>query len=261
LERLLDLRRAISDAEAELLDRIVGAAAHGFAGDPAPGLAVRLRGLAGDITSQQREALDQVVILAAAALAPRSGSIPIDPLSAVAFKTIQLYLAAGRKRTGFWHTRPSFVTDELLRKLQAEARARRRKATRPNTYFVSAPGPVASGLVLSKEVSQFIADRLGDHRPSGFATYLYYEQPGDCIGVHVDVEEFSVNLLLCIAHEVPGPSPSRLIVYEVEAEPRELVLAPGEVVLFQAKHILHTRTPICPGEKVCMLSTGFRMNS
>lgn len=172
-----------------------------------------------------------------------------------AFVTIQRYFAGTSPVGLIWKGRPSQLSDSLLSNLCAEAECQRLQASRRNRAFVAPPGEVASTVVLSDWLSNLVVEKLG-RRPksSGKGGYIYYEKPGDGVDPHVDVEDYTLNVLFSL-HSAAS---STLVLYNEQGEPSRIGLTPGEVVLFHAGSTFHARTPTGPGERVVILVSGFR---
>jgi hypothetical protein len=158
----------------------------------------------------------------------------------------------------FYHGRPDWMTDELLAALQSEAAVERPHARLIKRQFHVSAGPCGSGLAGSPEMLGLIARYAAPVIANGPANYLYYERPGDGIDPHVDTHDFDLNALVLLDHHWQDEAASRLVLFPNGPERRlEYSLAPGEIVLFRATGVIHARSGVAAGEKVCNLGIGY----
>jgi hypothetical protein len=180
------------------------------------------------------------------------------------------WIAATDALNGDWDTppmpeRPSFVTTELLAALNQEAGMQSFLSVRMALRYVGPPGPVAAGLGLDPRLAASVAAKaceLGLRPGNGFtggnATYLFYEDPGDCVQPHVDPFGLT-NALLLLEHQTSGVNgePSRLVVYGRDGEPTPVPLRVGELVILSGGAVVHARKPVRAGERVTLVSFVF----
>jgi hypothetical protein len=153
--------------------------------------------------------------------------------------------------------RPSLMTDTLLRRLQAEARELRSTAERYDEHFLGCGSPTANELGLSPDLTAFVRKHAGDVRPTGIASFLFYDEPGQGIAPHIDTDIFSLNVLLMLEHRRSSAPPSALVVFPPRGEVERLVLEPGEIVILFAGSIAHGRERMREDESVSILTFGF----
>jgi ectoine hydroxylase-related dioxygenase (phytanoyl-CoA dioxygenase family) len=67
-----------------------------------------------------------------------------------------------------------------------------------------------------------------------------------------------VNLLVCVEHIAEKKRSSRILLYPNDNGCQEVELVPGDVIVFRAGQIFHARTPTSEGERVSILTSGFR---
>lgn len=157
--------------------------------------------------------------------------------------------------------RPDFMTDELLNSLIKESEANKENRVRPGLHFLAPAGPIGESFSLSDTLTNYVADALGKEViPNGIGSYLFYELPGDGIPAHVDSDVFSINCIIGLTHETEEnvDKQSALVVYSNDGEPTSIILEPGELVLLLAGGSVHAREPVVEGEKVSILTIGFR---
>jgi hypothetical protein len=175
-------------------------------------------------------------------------------LERAALEAIVNYFAFGEERTLLSRFSLARLRPDLCGCLEDEARVQRAAAFRRNRAFCSAPGNAVARWLDAPEIrAELNAFGL---TPSGKATYLYYEQVGDCVLPHVDVPEFRYNLLLFLGAGRGRRNSSRLGVIGRDLKPIELDLNAGDCVLFSAGHYFHYRTPLGPGDSAMVLTTG-----
>jgi hypothetical protein len=120
--------------------------------------------------------------------------------------------------------------------------------------------PIANKLATSDELVSLVHEHAGNVSPTGIASFLYYDEPGQGIDPHIDTDIFSLNVLLMLDHQRPAgmDSGSILVMFPPHAEPQQLNLEPGEMVIFFAGSIAHGRKRIQPDESVSILTFGFK---
>jgi len=209
--------------------------------------------------------LKELLDIAARALS-NDGVLPSDPNKLAGFSLAQeclIGLRKGRKnltRDGILYKgRPSFITDDLLQALQYEMEELRSTAKLDRwDQYISQPGPLIRGISESKELLNLVQELVGPVHKEVDTTCMYYDKAGAQIPPHVDVDNFSVNANLLITHKVGGEQKSDFILYPVGSDPHRLIYRPGDLLIFYADCIVHSRTPIAKGEKVHAVSIGFR---
>jgi hypothetical protein len=229
-DQLRSLNEKLSEAEQANFKLLLGLAAGGLAPDFAqpPG--------------QEQQAAFDTVSATLARLQPYGDRISPD---GVAFRG-----------------RPALMSDEMLASLQAEARDLRPSALRFDEHFLGCGAPIANKLATSDELVSLVREHAGEVSPTGIASFLYYDEPGQGIDPHIDTDIFSLNVLLMLDHQRPagmgsGPG-SVLVMFPPHAEPQQLDLEPGEMVIFFAGSIAHGRKRIAEGESVSILTFGFQ---
>ncbi|MGV0870471.1 hypothetical protein [Corynebacterium kalidii] len=155
--------------------------------------------------------------------------------------------------------RPDFMTDELLHKLQNEARSLESDAIPYDEHYLGYGGSVADQVAVSNELTEMVTAIVPKSAPTGIASYLFYRDPGQGIIPHVDTDIFSLNILLMLEHQtVEGdPEPSALTLHYPDGTTEAVDLEAGEIAVFLAGTQAHSRTPIKSGEKVSILTFGF----
>ncbi len=153
--------------------------------------------------------------------------------------------------------RPPLMSHELLESLRTEARAVRPTARRFDEHFLGCGAPIANRLAVSEELSAFVRSHAGEVKPTGVASFLFYDEEGQGIDPHIDTDIFSLNVLLMLSHDHrPGPA-SALVVFPPRGQPERIDLAPGEMVIMFAGSITHGRERMRRGEAVSILTFGF----
>jgi hypothetical protein len=256
LPKIEAFHSTLDPREQQILRQILDAASEQIADHSPEALTRKLTSFAQHLTPDDYLAFRMLLSLAGGGLLPRAlfpapGSREAECFEIIA-RTIRELVPSGI----LWRGRPDFMTDVLLCKLQEEAYSRRPSALRRNRAFSSPVGPVASNLATSPDFMRLITTFAPKAQPSGFATYLYYDEPGAGVSAHVDRGEFNLNIVLCIDH-VWNESPfSRLLLYLPGATAVRAQLEPGELVLFRAGGTFHGREDVHDGERVTVLTLG-----
>lgn len=210
----------------------------------------------------ERENLKLLLGMAAGHLANLNGGRPqtIAAFNVVSSCLAQLQPHSHRVPSGgiVWHGRPSFLSNSFLEELKDESRSLRAKAIRHDEHFLSPGGPVASRLAVSNPLINLVQEHTGKITPNTIASYLYYDLPGQGICPHIDTDVFSLNALFVLQHSSIRQAESELFVWDSAGNPQLISMNPGDMVLFYADSVVHTRTPVSEGEQVSILTIGFR---
>lgn len=137
----------------------------------------------------------------------------------------------------------------------------------PDRWLESAlAGPQLAGLFASPAVARFLHDVTGvDWTPSGSnGTYSYYRRTGHYLGLHRDVEECDLAVIVCIADDHPGEPgiAGTLCVYPhrtheplsaIRASPERgavhIRVRPGEAAILLGGVVPHRVVPVGPRHK------------
>lgn len=155
---------------------------------------------------------------------------------------------------------PTWLTDDLLDTLQREAQERKNKKLDRVDHFLSCGGEVADKLSVNKDIIKFMSEHVGNIKPTGIASYLYYDFQGGGIKPHVDTEVFYINLIIMLKHDAPydGVEPSSTIIFPPGMPSEKYQLKVGEVILMHGSSTIHTRSIISNGEDIHLLTIGFQ---
>lgn len=156
--------------------------------------------------------------------------------------------------------RPAWLTTEILASLQREAARQRVSAEHIRAQYFGDIGPVAADLIASAGLREFVTENSVPARPSGFANYRYYDIPESQVRPHVDTDDFALNLIIMLAHVYGAQRRSGLLLFpRGPDDPVAIGLEPGEVILFNARDVIHARTPISEDgcERAVNLGIGF----
>ncbi|CCO49773.1 conserved hypothetical protein [Vibrio nigripulchritudo SOn1] len=163
-----------------------------------------------------------------------------------------------KDKTGIaWVGRPEFMTDELLKSLTDESKVKRTTAIDYTDHYLGCGGVIADKLSISNELVDFIKIHVGDIKPTGIASYIYYDKEGQGISPHIDTDVFSLNVLIMLEHIVVNDTPSNLVMFPYEAEPIKVKLTPGDMIIMFSGSTAHGRELLANGEKVSILTLGF----
>jgi hypothetical protein len=251
IPKLRELRSLVGPAEQDLLDRILTAGLRRLEPDAANALARRLSELAASLNEEGKVALDEMLNLAAGDLAYRAQA-PRDALSAGALDVVASYFASSAELS---IVERQVIEGESLMRLQAEARAHRRYAFRNNRAWVAKPGSAAEAVLASPSVIEATKTFGSSWRSSGYASYLYYDAPGDGSTPHVDVKEFDLNMVLMVEHS--GEPTSRLVAFPPASALFRSNLEVGHAAFFRASEVIHGREDVVTGERIILLACGF----
>jgi hypothetical protein len=152
-----------------------------------------------------------------------------------------------------------WLTPELLGQLRAEADVRRTEPLDRVDHFLGCGGRIADQLTVSPTLLRFIETHVGSIRPTGVASYLFYERKGLGIRPHVDTDIFSVNLMIMLRHDVLSMERSATVVFPSSTSAEQHRLEVGEVMILYGSSVVHTRSLLAAGEKVHLLTIGYRI--
>jgi hypothetical protein len=155
--------------------------------------------------------------------------------------------------------RPAWLTADMLADLQQEAERQRQHAKKIHLQYYGEMGPSGRALIGSAELESFVTEHAVAAHASGFANYQYYDVGPSHIKPHVDVDTFELNVLIMLKHRYASPNRSALLLFPHGPQPVTVLLEPGEVILFNAKGVIHARTPISGrgDEQVINMGIGF----
>jgi hypothetical protein len=223
----------------------------------------KLRQFNGRLTEAEQANFKLLLGLAAGGLTPDLHR-PSDIAAATAFDTVSDTLATLQpysKRISYnglaYRGRPDFMTDPRLLALQEEARTLRASARRFDEHFLGCGAPIANQLALSETLSSFVRTHAGDVKPTGIASFLYYDEVGQGIDAHIDTDIFSLNVLLMLSHRYKHTPRSALVLLPPRHPAERIELEPGEIVIMFAGSIAHGRERMKPDEAVSILTFGF----
>lgn len=141
--------------------------------------------------------------------------------------------------------RPEWLTAGLFAALQDEAAQMRPTAEKIRDQHFAEVGPTGTRLCESAELTDFVGQAASPARRSGFRNYRYYDVQNSHVAPHVDTDHFWLNVIIMLQHTFDAERRSALLLFpHGPADPVTLQLEPGEVILFDAKRVVHARTPI-----------------
>lgn len=226
-------------------------------------LTEKLRRFNADLNEAEQANFKLLLGLAAGGLAPGLRR-PLDEAAAAAFDTVSDTLSKLQpysKRISHngiaYRGRPEFMTTELLEALQTEAQDLRPSAIRCDEHFLGCGAPIANKLAVSPELTSFVKANAGDVKPTGIASYLFYDEVGQGIDAHIDTDIFSLNVLLMLQHRYRSSDRSALVLLPSRSVPERLELEPGEIVIMFAGSVAHGRERLKQHEAVSILTFGF----
>jgi len=159
---------------------------------------------------------------------------------------------------------PAWLTEKTLTSLQQEGVRQRATAEHIRAQYFGDIGPVAKALIGSPGLQEFVTKNSVPARASGFANYRYYDIRESQVRPHVDNDNFALNLIVMLAHVYGLVRRSGLLLFpRGPDDPVAIGLEPGEVILFNAKDVIHARTPISEDgcERAVNLGIGFTPES
>jgi hypothetical protein len=217
-------------------------------------LVEKIVALSADLSPDELSKCKLLLGIAAGGLAPR-GQAPVDVASAAALETVIRSLAKMQPSGIAWRGKPQFLDDATLAGVKSEAAARRIDAEKVDRYWLAAGRAEAKQLIESRSFNQFVEQQFDDLRPSGLATYIYYDGLGSGLDPHLDSDAFSVNLIVVLEHKYLA-NPSHLVIYGKDSQPERILIAPGEGVILYAGSTIHAREDLGENESVTLLTIG-----
>ncbi len=199
------------------------------------------------------------IILSSAvgSLVPQPGRATTETKMA-ALSTISRVLKRFHPARIFWAGFPHFLSTQVLDGLICEARELRSSAIRASGHSYAPGKKFANTLATSTELHSLMQGCVANSMPTGIASYVFYDQPGDGIPLHLDTEKFSINILIMLEHTFVE-SKSKLVVYP-DGEPVLTDLQMGETVIFDGAGLIHGREKLGIGEKIMILTIGYSYN-
>jgi hypothetical protein len=184
------------------------------------------------------------------------------------------------RRRGGWQLLEGWASPEICRALRAEAEAMYARAERtdstapdreevrggdpPRAFTSAVAGERQEALYQSQELRQRLEQEVGAPlRPSALrGTYTYYEQPGDHLAVHRDIQGCDITVVTCLRDEADPTSDRGAVCLwpgHLEGALSELRMAPdlgavrvrlavGETLLLLGGFLPHAVQPVAPGQ-------------
>jgi acyl-CoA synthetase (AMP-forming)/AMP-acid ligase II len=221
------------------------------AGDPA-GLAERLLALARSGGGAGPLAGRLFLGCARQALAPHR-HVPAGP-DREAAEVVLRALADLMGGTPLYAGRPAFVTEELLAGLRAEAAERRSLATLDQGMLMAAPGEAARRFAYRDEMRALLAGLGQRVEASGSGKYVYCDEAATGPGWHLHELPFVLNVELSLEHESPSRPGAQIVLGRPFDAPLPVRTEPGQMVVWFAGSVPHTRDRIAAGERLTGLS-------
>ncbi|MFJ2777007.1 hypothetical protein [Kitasatospora sp. NPDC087315] len=130
-----------------------------------------------------------------------------------------------------------------------------------NGKWNAAVGDAANRFTGQVDLAAVVAESTGlEVEQPHNGVYIAYLEEGQFLDFHVDEFGFGeANLILCLKHERPATAPTVSTTVFIGADGyRACDLAAGECVVFDGAITPHGRTPLGAGERVTLISFGFR---
>ncbi|WP_031066954.1 tetratricopeptide repeat protein [Streptomyces sp. NRRL WC-3742] len=160
------------------------------------------------------------------------------------------------------HQRDQSLPDGLIAAMAEEAE----KAVASSGYlhngkWNAAAGEAAEHFAGQIDLASVVARSTGlDVEQPHTAVYIAYTEEGQFLNFHLDELGFGeANLILCLRHEYPSGAPQVSTTVFIAADGYlECGLEAGDCVVFDGALTPHGRTPLGAGERVTLISFGFR---
>lgn len=150
--------------------------------------------------------------------------------------------------------RPRWIDAPLLARLRREAR---RGVRQGRAASGMRPGLQGRLLAIDPRLMRRVGRTLGRRvAPAYEARYVFYTKPGDYFFPHPDDPEHAVNVLVCLDRRRPeaGGRASAFLVYRSGGVVERHETLPGDVLVAEARGVIHAREPLARGERVTLLS-------
>lgn len=154
---------------------------------------------------------------------------------------------------------PEWLSANLVEALRREAEAHRTTPKVRDSWYNGPPGRIAKKLASTTQLKDWISERIGRGVQDAInAVYIYYDDVGHHIPLHIDYPEaFEYNLLICLDRRPSGGPSATTTLVVADGEARSIDLAPGQALLFHSSYTPHGRTPLADGEAITLISLGF----
>lgn len=227
--------------------------------DDAHVLATRLLESGAGLDELADAASDWLLLVAGRVLADRRAANDEDVVDDAAFRWICRQFERGVPNV-VWRGALAELDPSAPGELRREAAELRPSAERRDRQIIAEPGAAsaAARVARSEAVLELVGGLAGGPvQPSRQQFFLFYEEAGDGVGLHVDGHEFALNLLVCVEHVAPSRPHSMLTLVRPDGSRDEHAMTPGEALVFSAGSVFHGRSAVVPHERVCMLSSGY----
>jgi hypothetical protein len=158
---------------------------------------------------------------------------------------------------------PAWLDEPLLRAMVDEAEACRATGMWGVANFSSDDCVLPTRLLASRPFIEWVCRLAGrsvhhlDRKVS--LAYIYYLENERC-PLHVDdPRTHALQLLVCLEHtRPPAPHPASVLRIHAPGRIECYDFEPGDAILFRGDRMPHARTPLGPGERITLLSIGFK---
>jgi len=216
-----------------------------------------------DLTNDEADQMAQIVMAAAARILP--ATLSIDPTQPRLLQSMSLILEKalnqGEENPGFhcWRGQVPCIDEDALADLVAESEGMREAACAMSNHLIAAGGKVATRLLRSSSLASFIQAVFNlESEITPTETYFhYYESAAHFAEFHVDKSDFTINVLMVLAHSWGADPRSSFYLVPPGELPDRMDLGVGDAVVFESTRVLHCRSAPWTGEQVTTISFGF----
>lgn len=159
--------------------------------------------------------------------------------------------------------RPEWLTARWIDRLRQDAETQIRRAGEPYNGKTNAPpGPAVERLLRSVDIDAWFRSVTGLAGYPVHSDYVHYEERQD-LGLHLDADGFgSAIALICLTHDHdPECTSTSRTVFVHPGGRQEIDTVVGDALLFDGRHMPHGRSRLSPGERITILSFGFRLGT
>lgn len=217
-------------------------------------LLVRLPNLATDYDAA-------VALLDSISLLVSRGATPDEPARAVFFDGVARVADRVAGSGVFPLSRPSFLSDELLRLLRDEARAQLTEDPLSTHRTTRGAGDVLAHVAVSRQLREACSVAAGIALVPTLDALYEYDPPNSHVRTHLDGSGYPWTCHLLVEHRRLStniPEPSVLLAHVPGEGIRGYTLYEGDAVVLRGRSTLHAWKQLGPDERRTLTAVGFR---
>ncbi len=190
-----------------------------------------------------------------------SGATPDDPAWTAFFDGVARVADRVAGSGVFPLSRPSFLSNELLRLLRDEARTQQTEGPRSTRRATGVAGDVLAHVAVSRQLREACSTAAGTALVPTLDALYEYDPPNSHVRTHLDGSGHPWTCHLLVEHRrlaTDTPEASVLIAHLPGVGTRRYTLREGDAVVLRGRGTLHSWAPLGPDERRTLTAVGFR---